>query len=413
MIKKLQIKFIILSMSSLLCLLIIIVGSSNLLSYRKVVENADTILLTLAENAGKFPMMMDKGEPPPDIKKDFPKGFSGETPYESRYFTVTMSAEGEIIKINTERIATVDQDDAADIAEDVWERKSTTGFEDNFRYIKTQEANNYLLVFLDCERNLSTFYTGLLFNCLISFVGFLVVFVLVLLCSKRIVKPVSESYEKQKQFISVAGHEIRTPLTIIDADTEVLMMDIGENEWINDIRNQTTRLAALTNDLISLSRMEEQKAQLQMIDFPLSDLVGETVQSFQLLAQNAGRTIITNIQPMLSYCGDSNALRQLVSILLDNAIKYAGEEGIIHLSLEKKNHSIILSVRNTSEPVTEEQLSHFFERFYRTEKSRNSNTGGYGLGLSIAKAIVTAHKGKITAQAPDEKSVVITVVLHT
>ncbi len=399
-------------MSSLLCLLIIIVGSSNLLSYHKVVDNADTILLTLADNEGKFPMMMDKEEPPPDKIKEFPKGFSRETPYESRYFTVTMSAEGEIIKTNTERIATVDQDDAADIAEDVWERKSSTGFEDNFRYIKKQQGSNYLLVFLDCERNLSTFYTGLLFNCLISFVGFLVVFIIVLLCSKRIVKPVSESYEKQKQFISVAGHEIRTPLTIIDADTEVLMMDIGENEWITDIRNQTPRLAALTNDLISLSRMEEQKAQFQMIDFPLSDLVGETVQSFQLLAQNAGKTIATNIQPMLSYCGDSNALRQLVGILLDNAIKYAGEEGVITLSLEKKNHSIILSVRNTSEPVTEEQLSQFFERFYRTEKSRNSNTGGYGLGLSIAKAIVAAHKGKITAQAPDEKSVVITVTLH-
>lgn len=411
MIHKLRVKLIILSMSSLFCLLLIIVGSSNLLSYRKVVENADTILSTLAENAGKFPNMKDSKIPPPE-KKFFPKGFSGETPYESRYFTVTVSNRGEVLNANTDRIATVDQNKAMKMAEEVWEDSKHFGFENSFRYIKKAEGSNFLLIFLDCERNLSTFRTGLLFNCLVSLIGFMVVFVIISLLSKRIVKPVSESYEKQKKFIAVAGHEIRTPLTIIDADLEVLMLETGENEWISDIRKQTSRLAELTNDLISLSRMEEQKVQLQRIDFPLSDLVAETLQSFELLAQNAGRTITAEIEPMLSYCGDTNAIHQLVTILLDNAIKYSGENGIISLSLEKKNHNIILSVRNSSEPVTEEQLSHFFERFYRREESRNSSTGGYGLGLSIAKAIVTAHKGKITASAPDGESVMITVTLH-
>lgn len=162
--------------------------------------------------------------------------------------------------------------------------------------------------------------------------------------------------------------------------------------------------------------MDEGRQQFIMIDFPISDVVSETVQSFQALARNKKRNISTEIVPMLSYRGDEESIRQMVGILLDNAIKYTKEdengncEDII-LKLEKKNHNIILSVRNKSETVSDEQLKKFFDRFYRTEQSRNSEKGGYGLGLSIAKAVVEAHKGKITASAPDAQSVQITVIL--
>ena len=231
-----------------------------------------------------------------------------------------------------------------------------------------------------------------------------------LLFSGRIIKPVSISYEKQKQFITDAGHELKTPISIIDADAEVLGMEVGENEWLQDIRRQTERLATLTGDLISLSRLEEQ-APLQMITFPFSDMVEETAHSFLARAKQQNKSLTLSVEPMLSLCGDEKALTQLVTILLDNALKYSDDGGHIDLSLSHSGKSVRLTVENSSETVDTAQLPQLFDRFYRGDRSRSSQTGGYGLGLSIAKAIVQAHKGKIAASSRDGHSVLITVTL--
>lgn len=425
MIKRLRTKFIILSTASLILLLVIIVISGSFLNYRDLVVNADIVLTKIAGNDG-HPMHMI----PPD-KKDFPKdddfdwhdGFLGkrmmspEIMYEARFFTANISKNGNIMYINTESIAMIDDDDAEEYVELAQMKSSDKGFIDDFRYMKIKNENDTCIIFLDCGRNLDTFRNSVFVNCLISFMGLLVIFIIIVFFSKRIVSPVAESYEKQKQFISVAGHEIKTPITIIDADAEILSMEIGDdNEWLQDIYAQTRRMSALTNDLLKLSRMDENRQQFTMIDFPISDIVSETVQSFQTLAYSKGRHIETEITPMLSYCGDEDSIRQVVGIILDNAIKYTkvNENGScddIILKLEKKNHSIVLSVKNHAETIGDEQLRQFFDRFYRTEKSRDSEKGGYGLGLSIAKSIVEAHKGKITAAAPDTETVQITVVL--
>lgn len=429
MIRKLRARFIILSTISLLLLLGIIVISSNLLTYKELVFNADRVLDIIADNGG-HPMPIlppEKMEVPEETVSDRHKGFMGrrllspETMYEARFFVAELSAEGEILAVKTDHIAMVDETEAMDYASHAYRKKSDRGFIGDFRYVRilntSEDENDICVIFLDCGRNLFMFRNSLLINCLISFLGLLVIFVVIVLFSKKIVRPVSESYEKQKQFISVAGHEIRTPITIIDADAEILAMEIGEeNEWLQDICKQTKRMAALTNDLLTLSRMEGNRQQFTMIDFPISDVVGETVQSFQALARSKQRNITAEITPMLSCRGDENSIRQLVGILLDNAIKYTreNEDGScddILLKLEKKSHNLYLSVRNSSEPVSEEQLRLFFERFYRTEQSRNSETGGYGLGLSIAKSIARAHKGRITATVPIVDTVQITVTL--
>lgn len=436
MIKKLRTKFIILSTISLLLLLGIIVISSNLLSYQELVRKADMVLDALAENDGRPMRMMppekaDLREPVKE-KQDRTdtmhnplwegKKLSPEIMYESRFFMVTLSAEGEVTSVNTDSIAMVDADDAEDYAERVSDLKHDRGFIGDFRYLKIDlenesDENDTCVIFLDYGRNLYTFRNSLLINCVISFIGLLIIFIIIVIFSKKIVKPVSESYEKQKQFISVAGHEIKTPVTIIDADVEILSMEIGgDNEWLRDIGTQTKRMAALTNDLLTLSRMDENRQQYTMIDFPISDVIEETVMSFQTLAHSRKRAIKADIAPMLSYYGDENSIRQITGILLDNAIKYTKEkedgscEDIL-LRLEKKNHQIILSVQNSSEMVSEEQLGHFFDRFYRLERSRDSETGGYGLGLSIAKAMVEAHRGKICASTPENDAVQITVTL--
>jgi signal transduction histidine kinase len=246
----------------------------------------------------------------------------------------------------------------------------------------------------------------------ISFIGLIIIIVIIIICSGKIVRPFSEGYEKQKQFISVAGHEIKTPITIIDADAELLSMEIGDdNEWLQDIQTQTKRMAVLTNDLLSLSRMDENRQQFTMIDFPISDVVEETIYSFQTLAKSKGKNIKAYITPMLSCNGDESGIRQVVGILLDNAIKYAVPPYDIEVKLEKKNKNIVFTVTNSSEPVSEEQLRQFFDRFYRTEQSNKSGAGGYGLGLSIAKSIVEKHKGRINAALLSPETVQISVIL--
>ena len=406
MIKKLRIKFIALSMFSLLLVLFIIMGSINILNYQDIIKDADSVLSILKSNNGAFPKMEE-----PRGKHDSPKPLSPETPYESRFFSVLMSREGVVISVDTGKIAAVDTATAMEYAESLWERQENQGFIGDYRYTFQETDEGTRIIFLDCGRTLSTFRSFLFTSCGISLLGLLAVFTLLALLSGRIITPFSESYEKQKRFITDAGHELKTPLTIIDADADILSMEFGENEWIQDIQNQTKRLTSLTNDLILLARMDEGTKQVQKIDFPFSDLASEMVQSFQALALQQNKTFSSRIQPMLSLCGDEKSLRQLLSILLDNALKYSDPEGAISLSLEKSGKSIRLTVFNTVEKISPESLPHLFERFYRADPSRNSQTGGYGIGLSIAKAIVTSHKGKITASSPDGRSLQVVVVL--
>ena len=322
---------------------------------------------------------------------------SSELPYESRYFSVLLDSEGEVLTTDTGKIARIDTSDAVEYAKQVLKSGKERGFLEGYRYVVVNSDSEVRVIFLVTAVVVST-------------AGLLAVLILMIFLSARIVKPFSENYEKQKRFITDAGHELKTPLTIIDADAEVLEMDFGENEWLSDIQSQTRRLADLTNNLILLSRMEEERTKELMVDFPLSDIAEETVGTFQALAKTQNKVLESNITPMIAMKGDEKAIRRLITILLDNAVKYAKENGRISVTLEKQKKRIRLSVFNTTEQISKEHMEHLFDRFYRTDRSRNSETGGYGLGLSIAAATVEAHRGKITATTEDEKSLLITVI---
>lgn len=407
MIRRLRIKLVAVSMLSLFLVLFLIVGAVNLVNYRDILREADETLALLAENQGRFP------KPEDDFHRGdgrFPRDQSPELPYESRFFSVLLEPPEKVVTVDTGRIAAIDSDKAIAFAREVSRSGKTSGFHGAYRFLCVQEGELQRVIFLDCTRGLSTFRTFLLGSCAISACGLLAVFLLMLLLSRRIVKPFSENYEKQKQFITDAGHELKTPISIIDADTEVLAMELGENEWLQDIHKQSSRLASLTSDLIYLSQMEEAHC-LQMLDFPFSDLVEETAQSFLAPAKTQSKTLGIQVEPMISLCGDEKALAQLVTQLLDNALKYAPENGWVKLNLSKTGKSVRLTVENAAQDVQEDQLPHFFDRFYRGDKARSSQTGGYGIGLSIAKAIVQAHKGKITASTRDGASILITVTL--
>ncbi len=463
MIRKLRKKLIAVSMVSLCIVLFCIFGFVGLLNYQKMVSDADHTLSILADNdgtfpepkndepdhAGKSPDAKDSSQPDPSSQdagsassasdpsadKDpgnlknsgkigkpsdlpEPKQSSGnpkdspELPFESRYFSVLLNSDdASVLSVDTGMIAAVDDNTATAYATSIFSSGKTKGFLHSYRYTTVTSDTSTRVIFLDCQRTLSSFHTLIFTSVGVCLIGIILVLILIFLLSGYIIKPFIENHEKQKQFITDAGHELKTPLTIINADTEILEMDYGENEWLADIQEQTKHLTSLTNNLITLSRMEEERTRLQMIDFPFSDVVEETVQSFQALARTQNKTFETSIQPMISLYGDEKSLTQLVSILLDNAMKYSTPEGKISLRLEKAGNNVKLSVYNTAESIDREQLPHLFDRFYRTDKSRNSQTGGYGLGLSIAAAVVNTHKGKITATTPDEHSLLITVTL--
>lgn len=407
MIKKLRIKLIVASMTSLFLVLFVIGGIVGILNYKKIVNDADRILEVLEENAGKFPQKF------PTERKDARFGMSPEIPYESRFFSVLLDENGNIILTDTSKIISVDTEKAMEYASEIWEKGTEKGFLDEYRYWKCSYKGQIRIIFLDCRRQLDNFHNFLLTTFGVSSVGILSVFALMVILSSRIVKPFSDNYEKQKRFITDAGHELKTPLTIIEADAEVLEMDFGENEWLQDIKGQTKRLADLTNTLVTISRMEEGQNSSMKVDFPLSDVVEEVCHTFQAPTKVQKKNLDSTIQPMISMKGDEKAIRELVTILLDNAVKYTNEKGHISVTLEKKKNKIYLSVFNTTEHISKEQISHLFDRFYRTDASRNSQTGGYGLGLSIAAVTVESHKGKILAETKDEKSLKITVILPT
>lgn len=273
----------------------------------------------------------------------------------------------------------------------------------------TKDNSGIMIVFLDCRQDLDNLKAFAFTSIVVSAIGLLAVFILVLIFSKIVFKPVEESYEKQKRFITDASHEIKTPLTIIDANTEVLEMENGENQWTSSIRNQIKRLTVLTNQLVTLSRLDEEKREIQMQEFLLSDVVKESIQSFEVPAKAKGKALSVNLQQGIRMEGNEKAVRQLIGILMDNSLKYSSDVGSIRITLNQKGRKIRLEVYNQVDNIKQGNLDILFERFYRMDASRNSETGGSGIGLSVAKGIVIAHKGKISAYSNDGRSITINI----
>ena len=403
MIKRLKIKYIVLALSSLLILLTFIVTGMNLLNYNAVTAEADETLSLLSQNNGVFPSF--------DNDDWLPSYMSPEIAFESRFFSVYIGETGTVISTDISRIYAVNTTAAIRYAKEALNSRREKGFVNSYRYVITTESGGTRITFLDCGRKLDLYRDFLTSSIIMALIGYIVIAVFVVFFVIRFIRPVAESYEKQKRFITDAGHEIKTPLTIISANVDVLRMDIGENECLDDIANQAKRLAGLTNDLVYLARMEESDQSMQMIEFPISEIVTETAAPFKTLAKSQDKELTCEIRPMLTLCGNDKAISQLVSILLDNAIKYSPKGSEIKLALEKQGRKLILTVSNPSAvPLSEEDLHHVFDRFYRADPSRNSETGGHGIGLSMAQAIVAAHKGKISASSGDGNAFIVTAV---
>ncbi|MBE5736778.1 MAG: hypothetical protein E7348_00050 [Clostridiales bacterium] len=273
-------------------------------------------------------------------------------------------------------------------------------FDGNRFIISATDANEFLHVF---KSNVSNFLILLI-------IIYLLLFIFVYILSLSVFDPIKETFFKQKQFISNASHELKTPLTIISANAEVLKQN-GENQWIDNISSQTERLNILVNDMLSLAKIDEAKEQLSILNFNLSEVVTNEALAFDALAFEKGKTLNLFIQPNLQYKGDIKSVKNIVNILLDNAVKHANTGGEITLQLKKESSKITLTVFNTGSNIPNADSQKIFERFYRSDQSRSRESGGSGLGLSIAKGIADNNKWKITASSKYQESMTITIIL--
>lgn len=400
MIKKLRIKFIRVSILSVCAVLIIIIGSINLFNYRQIIQNSDRILN----------IIKDVDNNPPKENEAMLEDIYPEASYQIRFFTVLVDKDEQIISTNTDKIISIDTIEAQTIAQEVLGSSSQSGFYANYRFVKEKDGTNTRITFLYCAKELSNFYSFFTISIFVSLIGLVLVLILLIIFSKKITQPFVTNYERQKQFITDASHELKTPLTIIKADNEIIETEHGENEWTNDIHLQVERLTHLTNDLILLARYEEENNTIVKSDFSLSETLSKITNSFVFLAQIQRKELQIDIMPQITFFGDSQAISQLISILLDNALKYSESGGIISVSLRKIGKRIHITVFNTTCYISKQTICHLFERFYRADSSHNSKTGGHGIGMAIAKAIVQSHHGTISASTKDEKSLSITII---
>lgn len=416
MISRLKRKVIILTTVSLLALLILIVSGMNIISYISLVNESDEILNLISDSGGKFPKMIDgmpeRQEGDGQKPKDFERRFSAELEFETRFFSVVLTKSGDIVRTDTGKIAAVDATEAVGYAKKALSSDKEKGFIDNYRYIIKNEDENRLITFLDCTRKLDSFKTFLYASIIVSFAGFIILSAIIIIISGKIIRPIAEAYEKQKRFITDASHELRTPLAIINANLDVIEDEVKDTESIADIRNQTERLKNLTEDLVTLSRMEEGDSLLVKVPFSATNIIEDISSSFKALANGKGIKLNVLTEQGVELNGDKKAFSKLVSILLDNAVKYTPSGESIDFELKTQGKSAVIICKNTTEnELSKENTAHVFDRFYRTDASRNSSSGGHGIGLSIAKAIVEAHGGKINAAAPDTNTFIITVAL--
>lgn len=412
MIYKLQRKFILICTVAVLSVVTLVFGVILVLNISSMNRNMDMLADQVSEGGGRFPGSFDEPPPfdkiPPKNEPNF-EFITPETPFSTRHFTVFFDTQGQVSQTFMESIFSVPEGKAIEYAKTALDDGSERGWIYNYRYKVFSTEKGYGVVLVDGSMSRSVLMQSTMIAGIVLLGCAALVLILIFLLSKKAVKPIAESYEKQKQFITDANHELKTPLTLILANLDIAESELGKNEWLDDIRSEGHRMTELVNQLVALSRMDEENHMLSLSDVALGRMVADTVSEFEPLALSRGKAIEVNIDTDIIYHGDEVLLRRLVGILMDNAVKYCDAEGNIAVMLHR-GRRIILTVENTYAAVGELELNRLFDRFYRADKARIFK-GGYGVGLSMAKAIAEKHKGEITVYKKDSTHIGFKVVL--
>lgn len=315
---------------------------------------------------------------------------------ESRFFSVTVAEDGSCALRDASHVSESDADALVQTANRALAGGRTSGFCEDYLFSVGEQRGERVALFLNCETKLTRVRRLGLISALACGGCVLLAWLLVGLFSSRAIRPLVENAIQQKQFITDAGHELKTPLTVISANMDVLALEAGENEWIRSTRKQVSNLRGLVGELIYLSRLDEEDAKLQREDVDLSKLVREGAEPFAGMAEFAGKTLTVEAEDGIHVTGDAGTLQRLVSILCDNAVKYAPEGDAIAVTLRRTRRGALLTTENAlAQPMSDETLRRLFDRFYRADASRSRDSGGYGIGLSVARTIAEKHGGGI------------------
>ena len=325
----------------------------------------------------------------------------------STFYSVAYGGNDEVLVVRNGNEKLQSEESLIETASAIRSRGKQSGSAGNMMYL-VAERDGYTLVAM-IDKTITDNSQKMLIRqmLLLGSLAMAVLFVLSIFIARRIVRPLEENDRRQKQFVSDAGHELKTPIAVISANSELLQREIGENEWLANIAYENERMSALVRQLLLLSRAENDDLPKEAVDF--SALVSGETLPFESYAFEKGYEIVSEITPDLTVTGNSMQLRQLVSILLDNAVAH-GIAGEIRLTLQREKHAAVLSVSNAADDIGTEQLPHLFERFYRTDEARTDDGAHYGLGLSIAKAVVDAHGGTIHAEYKNGRAVFTAVL---
>ncbi len=413
MIRSIKFKFILVVMISYTFVMGIIVGGINVYTHYQMIKRYDQILEMIEKNSGSIPEANSEKDKKKEFLTEFTYEFdlTSESKFEIRYFIVRIDSDGDVLSTDLTHISSVTEDEAKLYAAQALLRLRDKGTVDNFRYLITSEDSEDVICFVDMYQNIQNVEYILRMSILLFILLFLLMLIVLLVLSDKIVRPAIENMEKQKQFITDAGHELKTPLAVISADADVLELVHGKSEWIDSIRNQTIQMNELVKRLLFLSKMEE-GYEVVLKEMNISSLVKDTTERISPIAVSQNKKVEIDVQDDLVIKADAYSIEHLVSVLTENALKYSDEGGTILVKLYKLRRSVHLEVWNSGQLADEKNADRLFDRFYRPDSSRNSETGGHGIGLSMAKAVVISHKGKISARNDkDKKMVVFSVVL--
>ncbi len=383
----------------------------NWVNYGSVTNRADQTLSYILRYDERTPEKPGAGDgtdaPPPKPFMELP---NLEANYMTRFFVVRLDKDGNLSSTHTDYIASISEEDALNYANRVIKKGKDKGYIGDYRYCKKELPDRTVFIFLNVSMELLSVRS--LFDLTLAVVGgsLVLVFILVFFLSRRALRPIMHNIESQKQFITDASHELKTPLTSISASIDVIAMEKGEDEWTENIRSQTERMSTLVNELVTLSRLDEERPIPVKETFSLSEVAWEIAEAFRSQAKAHNKRFDIDIQNDIMLSGDKDALRQMFSVLLDNAVRYSDPEGEIRFAIHGKKGRISVEVFNTCNYDTPPDTDRLFDRFYRPDTSRSKATGGTGVGLAIAKAVAQTHGGKISASCPSGNTMTIKVV---
>ena len=400
MLKKMRWRLVAAAMAAMFTVITLLLCVVNALNYLITTRRLDDQLSRLYAESASLPDTLNFTLPAGIEDMGFP-----QAPFVFAFFAVHCDVGGEITDITGNAAEAVSRERVTQYARDVLQKGSASGFFGDYRYRAFQEAEETTLLFLNAASERQVIRTLLSASLLVELAALLAVFLLVAAFSKRAIAPYARSIERQKRFITDAGHELKTPLTSIATSADVLSAELGDNEWVANIQKQSLRLSRLVGDLVTLSRLDEETPFPEKSDFSLSEAAWEISEPFAALCSARGKTFVSHIEDGLTLHGDRASVQQMLSILLDNAVRYSAPGGRVELDVRKRRRGAVIEVFNTCDLKDVTDLNRLFDRFYRPDASRASDRGGTGVGLSIAKAAAEAHGGKITAESKSGKTI--------